>query len=176
MPCFHCSFIYLKQQESPPAGNCKRRTAHGVACLSITFPGGGGGYPVLSLGGGGYFIPSCSGWEGYPILSWMGGLRERTHSTGTGVSPEGHGTSGSIMGWRWGTVVGANDNKELCLWCVDILWPCQGLTFTVPQVPPERTWDQWLEVLLDGDGVLPCGQRFPSVNITFPRTSYAGCD
>ena len=95
---------FIITQDSPPAGNCKRRTARTVTCPGITCPGGGvqscpgwlgEGYPILDRG---YPILSCSGW-GVP------------HLVMTGVPPcldwrtlqKGPVTSESIMGWRWGT-------------------------------------------------------------------------
>ena len=93
-----------REQESPPAGNRKRRTARGITCPSITYSGGGGevphpwrgggvSHPDLAMGGG---TPSWPG-GGYPILTWLG-------DTSPWDTPrKGHGTSGSIIGWRWGT-------------------------------------------------------------------------
>ena len=77
-------------------------------------------HPVLPGGGG---TPSWPGWGripdpdlangiGYPILSWSGRYSilgyppppESDLGPVTGVAPsKEHGTSGSIMGWRWGT-------------------------------------------------------------------------
>ena len=52
----------ILKQESPLAGNRKRRTAHGITSQSISYPRGGGGYlpwmgegvPTLDGGGGTY--------------------------------------------------------------------------------------------------------------------------
>ena len=81
-----------REQESPPAGNRKRRIARGITFPSITYPEGGGtpslgrGYPILTWPWGGYLIPT-----------WLG-------DTPPWDTPrKGVGTSGSIMGWRWGT-------------------------------------------------------------------------
>ena len=116
-------------QESPPAGNRKRR--YGITCPNMTFPGkGGGGYPILSRLGEGVShpvlakrgTPSCAGQEGapHPVLAKRGtpscvgrgrggGVRDMRPVVvlwdGDGEPPplKGLGTSGSIMGWRWGT-------------------------------------------------------------------------
>ena len=106
-------YITLSKQESPPAGNCKKCTAYGITCPSITYPGG---YPIQSWPGG-YPIQSWPG--GYPIQSWQGvphpvlagGIylmlgypsQKGPQTSQWGIPQEGSGTSGIIMGWRWGT-------------------------------------------------------------------------
>ena len=44
-----------RKQESPPAGNRKRRTARGITCPSISYRGGG--------------VPTLAGWGG-AYLGW----------------------------------------------------------------------------------------------------------
>ena len=94
----------------------------------LSYPGGrGGGTP--SLAGGGYSIPD-QGVGGpdlageYPILGRdlgpvigvppgkdMGPVEVLWD--GDGLPPQkGHGTSGSIMGWRWATPMGVNWQTE----------------------------------------------------------------
>ena len=90
---------------------CKRRTTRHLASSHSA---------VLSF----ECTPSCSCWGypilsqwGYPIQSWLGrgtmgylpylelGYPPgRNLVPGTGVPWKGHGTSGSIIGWRWGTL------------------------------------------------------------------------
>ena len=96
---------FLKH-DSPPVGNHKRHTTHGVTWPSITCPGWGvvtqswtGGTPVLD--------------GGYPSPEW--------------------GTAQSCLGGTWDQSLG------------------------YPQ--KERTWDQWWEVWLGGDGGTPYLKR-----------------
>ena len=61
--------------ESTPAGNRKRHSARAVTCPSITFPGGGGVYPILSCpkeGGGGNIVISSPGLGGGGTTSCHG--------------------------------------------------------------------------------------------------------
>ena len=113
------SEIKSKEQDSRPVGNRKRHTTRSITCPSVTCSGG---YP--SLGGGtiswpgrGYSIliwlgeyPSCPGWGvPYPDLaggtpSWDWGTPGKGPRLSHWGNPQkGHGTSESIMGWRWGT-------------------------------------------------------------------------
>ena len=54
---------------------------------------------------------------------------------------------------------------------VEILWDGDG-------VLPERTWDQWMyygmEILWDGDGIPPLEQTHACENTTFHHTMYTG--
>ena len=101
---------YIKQ-DSPPV----KRTACAVTCPGITSPPGeggiphpvlAGGHPILSWTGGGYFILFwMGGGGGYPNQSWPKGRPSCLGpilSQGPPPPQKGHGTSGSIMGWRWG--------------------------------------------------------------------------
>ena len=118
---------FIIKQDSPPAGNRKRSTAHAVTYPSITCPGGGGGegYPTLSWTEGALFVlegvthpvldggipPSCPGGGPPPChdlcMPWDWGSPPPQRDLGpvTGEPPpwKGYGTGGSIMGWRWGT-------------------------------------------------------------------------
>ena len=75
-------FEIIFKQESPPAGNRKRRIARCITCPSISYPGGGGG-PTLA-GGGEKGVPTLTRERGY--LPWLGG------AGGTYLSQEGGGT------------------------------------------------------------------------------------
>ena len=126
----HILFRY-NNKDSPPAGNRKRRTTHSITCPgggggAAPHPDLARGYPILTwLGGGGN--PSSLG-QGVPILryppsqdwgippAWDWGTppqQGKDLGPVTGVPPrkdmgpvevlwDGDGTSGSIMGWRWG--------------------------------------------------------------------------
>ena len=115
------SFFFQIKQDSPPAGNRKRCTTRGIICSSMSYPGG---TPSLTSGGG---VPH-PGWRrwGTPIWdltvwnwdtppTWYWGT-----PLGWDLGPvtgvplwKGHGTSGSIMGWRCGTQLGVNTLKTL---------------------------------------------------------------
>ena len=91
----------LLQEESPPAGNCKRHTAHGVTCQSVTF--GEGWYPSISQG----VFQSCPGRGGIPspVLSWGMPPPAWDWGTslplGTGVPTPSHLGLGYPSAWDW---------------------------------------------------------------------------
>ena len=120
-------------QDSPPTGNCKRRTVRGITCPKRNLSGGARGYPSSTQGDtpaqgrvpwycccvaeGLYPSPAPGRRGGTPVLSW-GELPPRTGAppAETRVPPLLDGTwgcplpiknmgpvFGSIMGWRWGT-------------------------------------------------------------------------
>ena len=72
---------------------------------SLTWPGGGGGEGWE--GGRGWGVPHP--WRDTPIQEWSTPVRsgvppwEGTWDSHWGTPQKGHGASGSIMGWRWGT-------------------------------------------------------------------------
>ena len=140
---------YTYQQESPPAGNRKRRTARGITCPSVTGLGGGypsptwgipqsclGGTSVLTRGGtpvlaGGTL--SWPGWEGYPILTWPG----VPHPYLAGGTPT----------WDWSTpVLGKHMGPE------DVLWDGDGVWVSSTQLLPQHKLYQ-LRILLHGTTV-----------------------
>ena len=117
--------IYTYKQENPPVENRKRRTACGITSPSITYPGGYpiltwvDGYPILTWAGGvphpdmagrmphpdlGGGVPCPDLARGVPLTwGWGTPLRKNMGPVqvlwdGDGIYPEGHGTSGSIMG------------------------------------------------------------------------------
>ena len=60
-------FKPIMKQDSPPAGNRKRRTCRVITCQSVIYPGDGVvPHPHLAGGGG---TPALAG-RGYPILTW----------------------------------------------------------------------------------------------------------
>ena len=92
-----------------------RETAR-ASLLAVTFPSitcPGWGYQILSWPGS---TPSCPGWA-YPRTgvslpqTGTGVTLQKGHGTSHWGTPrkdmthpwKGHGTNGSIMGWRWGT-------------------------------------------------------------------------
>ena len=95
--------IMFEKKYSPSLGNCKRCVPTPLTCPSTTCPWRVP-HPVLAGGG-------------YPIQSWTGGTQSRMYPS-PGCSPlplpylrygsshwgyllqKGHGTSGSILGWR----------------------------------------------------------------------------
>ena len=76
------------KQESPPAGNSKRRTARGITCYSVTCPAG-----TPSVG-----VPNP--WLGVPHLDLF---RGGTGTPGKDMDPVEVLWDGNITGWRWGT-------------------------------------------------------------------------
>ena len=79
-----------------------------VGTLDCPAKGGGDPSPVL-VGGGCTPVQSWLGQDGAtPTWDWftpclgLGGTPRRDHGPVTGVPPQkGHGTSGSVMAWRW---------------------------------------------------------------------------
>ena len=150
----------LLTQDSPPAGNRKRRIARGITFQSITYPGGtpycpgwGRGYPILTWLGGGY--PSCSGW-GVPHLVLARGIpypdlaREYPamgYPPGQDWVPPGKVPRAS----HWGTY----PRKDMGP--VKILWHGHGVPFLEP-----------MEVLWDGDGVTPSPQEWTNWKHNLP--------
>ena len=136
--------------------NHKRRTARGIICPSMTCPGGGGA------------TPSCPGWGSnlwYPFL----GLGSLTWDWGpppmTGVpSACDWGPlpmTGVPPAWDWSNSPGTGvPPTHLGQW-----YPLPGTgvpylkgyrtSYWSTSPPPERTWDQWLEVFCYGDGLTP---------------------
>ena len=89
------------KQESRPAGNRKRHTAGGITCPSVTCRGGGGvPHPDLA---GDWATPlgrDLKPVTGVPAAKDMGPVEVLWDGDGV-PPPKGHGTSASIMGWRW---------------------------------------------------------------------------
>ena len=91
--------------------------------------------------------------RGYPILTWLGGTHpvwvplhlgleyplEGTRDQSWGYSQKGHGTSGSIMGYRWGTPRKDMDQRKY-----------YGMEMSIPRKDKVQ-----VEILWDGDGVHP---------------------
>ena len=84
------------QQESPPAGNRKRRTDHGITYLSLTVRGGGGenphpvparGVPPSSPSGGSPSSPSQGGYPHPLATEGQSQLRGVPHPLATGGYP-----------------------------------------------------------------------------------------
>ena len=151
----------------------------------VPHPGhGGGGYPIQVMVGRG--TPSSHGGEGYPIQSW-GGTPGIPHHPDLGWVTPHHpdlargGTLGNpptIQTWD-----GVPPNHPDLGWGTphhpDLGWgtphPDHGWG-TPPQpsrpgmgYPPTQTWDE-----VPPPPPMVNRQTFPSINITFPRTTYAG--
>ena len=125
----------------------------------------GGGYPIQSWLGGGH-TPSSYGVGGYPIQSWWGSTPS-SHGGGYPIQSwwgyhipglDGGGTQGTptIQTCPEGGTLGTSHHPDLTIGC------------TLGTPPPSRP----------GMGYPPPPmvnrQTFPSINITFPRTTYAG--
>ena len=145
--------IFFREQDSPPAGNHKRRTTRGVTCPSVTCPGGGRGYPspvmtgwglpqVLSwlAGGGGYPSPILA--RGYPCPGVNSHL-------GLGYAPAWDGLTS--LAWDWGTPHPPTDWGTLlertCNQLLEVLWDGDGV--------PRRWWTNWKHYLPSSFG---CGR------------------
>ena len=93
-------YVFTQEQVSLPAGNRKRRTAHGITCPSTTYARGW--VPQSWLGGN-----SILAWlGGYPNMGYPPTWDWSTPRKGPGTSHwgtprKGHETSGSMIGWRW---------------------------------------------------------------------------
>ena len=127
--CYSKVSRQIKRKESPPGGNRKRRTARGITCQGVTYPGRGGN-PSLA-GRGGYFLLTWLGGGGVPH-SWPCQVLPPDLSGGTPSLARGYHIPGGGVplpdlapAWDWGTP-----------------WLALGY-------PPEGTWDQSLEYPLD---------------------------
>ena len=135
----------LSLQESPPAENHKRRTARAITCPTITYLGRGAvphpdlargaTHPVLVRGyqsWPGQGVP-CHGLPPPPtrteVTPWDWGTLQDWDNPWEGTwdqllgnpPPKGHGASGSIMEWRWGTPSGKDMGP------VEVLWDGDGV-------------------------------------------------
>ena len=133
------------QQECPPAGNRKRRTARGITCPSaIHFHGEGGwGYPhpALDVGvppsspDGGGDTPSSPNGGGVPLSS-LGLYPPLGHGWGypqkNGVTPHIGTWMGVPLSWT-GTWLGYSPTPS---------WDLDG----VPLPPPPKTWSGYSPV------------------------------
>ena len=184
----HIMWIYFKYKKVLLRER-KRHTARRVASAryaALSNGGGAGGYPIQSWWGEG----------GTPIQSWWGVPKGTTHHpdlargypgypptihTWTGVPPHHPHLAGSWgtpslsrvplplsrpgMGYptqTWSTPTQTCDRVPP--------WPRLGMgsPLTWDRVPCTQTWD-WIP-----PQTMVNRQTFPSINITFPRTMYAG--
>ena len=138
--------IYRIQQESPPAWTqeaCRSRCIKYSICCPILgegypIPGWGIPHPWMVVG----YPPSRGGvpHPGYPCLIWPGGTPSLDRGTPRwvpiswsgqewGTPRKGHGTSGSIMGWRPRKDMGP----------VEALQDGRG----IPPFPSAWVWTDW---------------------------------